>query len=129
MKHVISSPAFRRTVALAAGLAAVWAVAAGFRPQTTFHLAPILITLAVPYLAVATLRGEPGWFSSVVGAVGMSLGATIVLGIAGRLAGPSLLPFGGAVMEAFVFTFLAAVVALGIGLGSQTTVWSGVRPR
>lgn len=117
MNH--SSPTLTSTIAFAGLLAAVWAVAAAIRPTSTFHLAPILITLAVPYLAAGSTRGSSAWNVSIAVAALVSLGATIVLAMADWLAGPSLLPFGGGATEALVFTIVSALVAVGADLTSK----------
>jgi hypothetical protein len=44
--------------------------------------------------------------------VALTLGSAMVLGITDHLAGPSLLPSGGAVLEAVVFGGIGAVGAL-----------------
>lgn len=101
-------------------LAAVW-VALGWLYDATFHFAPLLVAAIVP-LAVA-LVGRPPPFSlrlagAAAGAV-IALAATTALALGGRLAGPSLLPAGGAVAEAVAFSLAGAVVGLVLGLARR----------
>lgn len=96
----------------ALGLAVVWLGAAAWRPGSTFHLAPILIAGVVPLLAY---KGEgrnlsPGT-ASLVG-LGMATTAAVVLLVLDLLRGPSLLPAGGAFLEAVVFAALTAIISL-----------------
>lgn len=123
------SPILRRSAALGGVLAVVWLVAAAIRPTSTYHLAPILITLAVPYLSAGSLRNGSVWNASVAVAAVLSLTTTTILTIAGWLEGPSLLPFGGAATEAVVFTSGAALVGFVVGLGSRINAASGARQR
>ena len=96
---------------IAAGLAAIWTIAAIARPGATFHLAPILIALA-PLLATAR---ESGSSSVVAGAAALiALGTSMALAMADLMRGPGLLPFGGAPTEAVVFAAAAGMAAIGL---------------
>jgi len=101
--------------------AIVWIGAAALRPASTFHLAPILITLGSVVLAATDERRKPAWTAAVALAGGSSLVATGVLAAAGWLDGPSLLPFGGAATEAVVFTAASALVGFLTGGGALAT--------
>jgi hypothetical protein len=90
-------------------LALVWAVAAAIRPSSTFHLAPILVTLTATAFAGADtplrhLRRMPAYGATI------SLATAFGIGLADWGAGPSLLPFGDATMEAVVLTLGAAAL-------------------
>ncbi|MFH1330817.1 MAG: hypothetical protein ABIJ48_09245 [Actinomycetota bacterium] len=86
----------RNGAAVTAGFAAVWLVAAWLVDDTTFHLGPVLVAGAAPFLA--TRRRLNAW--------AFGLGAAVLVGVvllaAGRLDGPSLLPWGGALLETVV---------------------------
>ena len=94
----------------AAGLALIWVIAANVRPSTTFHLGPLLVAGTLP--VVLGSDKAPLHFRRLVGGAaggaGLALLITLVLTIADRLQGPSLLPTGGAVAEAVVFSFAGA---------------------
>ena len=95
----------------AGGLALIWVVAASARPSTTFHLAPLLVAVTLPVVlgsdnASLHFRRLAG---GAAGGAGLALLITLVLTMADRLQGPSLLPAGGAVTEAVVFSFAGAI--------------------
>ena len=95
-------------------LAAVWVVAAWIKPELTYHLAPIFVAGAFP-LGHRLRVGEPlnpvQAFATFVGAA-VNVGiATGILAWADKLQGPSLLPTGGAALEAIVFGGVAAALA------------------
>lgn len=101
----------RRSSSYAFGFAALWVILALARPETTFHLAPGIVAVA----GVGSLVGRPAgrrdrWTAVAVGAVAGLL-ATIVLALAGRFDGPSLLPVGGALAETFVTQAVGAATA------------------
>ena len=84
----IRSFQFRRAVSISLGLALLWVVVALLRSGTTFHLAPILVAAAVPIAVAYDTRD---------------------LTLADEMTGPSLLPSGGAVTEAVVFSLTGAI--------------------
>lgn len=90
-------------------LAAVWVVAALVRPTSTYHLAPILVAGAAPFVAVSS--GVPRRQATWLAAVGLALAVIVAggLALANALDGPSLLPVGGAVFESVVFAVVGAV--------------------
>lgn len=94
-------------------LAALWVVLAWLNPDLTYHLAPILVAGAFPIghrLRIGQPMNPVQAFATFVGA-NLNVGvATGILAWADKLRGPSLLPTGGAVMEAFVFGAVAAGV-------------------
>ena len=103
-----------RPAGVALGLTVLWVVVAAWRPETTYHLAPVLVAGAPP-VALA-LDAPSSRAVNVFGAAGfgllIALVATAGLSAAGWLAGPSRLPAGGAAVEAVVFSLVGA--ALGV---------------
>ena len=98
-------------------LAAVW-VALGWLYDGILHFAPLLVAAVVP-LGVA-LAGEPPPFprrlAGAAAGAALALAATGALALGGRLAGPSLLPAGGAAAEAVAFSLAGAAIGLVLGL-------------
>jgi|SRR5665811_254021 len=94
-------------------LAALWALLAFRSPTTTYHLAPLLVVVVVPF-AYRNAGGVSG--RAVVGlALAAGLGTVALAGIlaaTGALDGPSLLPTGGALLEAAVGAAAGAVLGL-----------------
>jgi hypothetical protein len=88
------------------GLAAVWILAAAFRPDSTFHLAPILIAGIVPLVRNHGIRRH-GKASALGFAIAII--ASLALAILDLLRGPTLLPFGDAFVEAVVFALATAL--------------------
>lgn len=101
-------------------LAAVW-VALAWWSDATLHFAPLLVGAVVP-LGVA-LAGRPPSLSHLVIAAGagvlLALAATLGLALTGHLAGPSLLPAGGAVAEAVVFSLGGGAIGLVLGMARR----------
>ena len=95
-------------------LAGLWVLLAWLNPDLTYHLAPILVAGAFPIghrLRVAAPLNPVQAFATFVGSclnVGVAAG---ILAWADRLRGPSLLPSGGAVLEAFIFGAAAGSIA------------------
>ena len=94
-------------------LAALWVVLAWINPDTTYHLAPVLVAASFPIghrLRVGHHLNPVQAVATFVGA-GLNVGvATGILAWADKLRGPSLLSSGGAVMEAVIFGAVAAAV-------------------
>lgn len=93
------------SVVVSAGFAALWALLAVSSPTTTFHVAPAVVA------GVGTLR-PPGRERRRATAATVALAAVTIaaLDAAGALAGPSLLPVGGPVLEAVVVAIAGVVV-------------------
>ena len=108
----------------ALGLAALWAILAWANEGTTYHLAPLLVGLVLPIgLVLAEPRSSAPLLAAAAG-LGclLALRTTALLAGVDRLAGESLLPFGGAVTEAVVFSMGGAAVGFVLALirsGSQ----------
>ncbi len=87
----------RRSFGYAAALGVIWLVAAGLRPATTYHLAPLLVAVTPPLVlrsgeSSADVRDV---VTAAVAGVALALGLTLFLTVTDWLRGPSLLPFGG----------------------------------
>jgi len=108
----IRSFQFRRAVSISLGLSVLWVVVALVRSGTTFHLAPILVAAALPVAVAYDTRDQTSTQQLVLATVGglaMALVATLILTLADEMTGPSLLPSGGAAMEAVVFSLTGAI--------------------
>lgn len=108
----IRSFQFRRAVSIALGLALLWLAVAFLRSGTTFHLAPILVAAALPVAVAYDARDQTSMQDLVVASVvGLAIAfvATLILTLADEMTGPSLLPSGGAVTEAVVFSLTGAI--------------------
>lgn len=119
----LANPPVRRALGYPAGLALLWLVLAAARPTTTFHLAPFVV--AASFAGIYLLQGGTSlqvglWLVLTGGAVGLA--ATAFLSWAGYLAGPSLLPVGGAAFESLVG------VAAGTVLGLALVAWRSTAP-
>ena len=77
----------------AAGFALIWIVASVISAGTTFHLAPVIVAGSAPVVAPER-RGR-----EAIVATGLALVVVVGLLAAGRLDGPSLLPWGDADLE------------------------------
>ncbi len=108
----IRSFQFSRAVSISLGLALLWVVVALLRSGTTFHLAPILVAAAVPIAVAYDTQDQTSTqdlvVATVIGLV-LALVATLILTLADEMTGPSLLPSGGAVTEAVVFSLTGAI--------------------
>ena len=108
----IPSSQLRRAASISLGLAVLWIVVALLRSGTTFHLAPILVAGALPVVvafdAQDQISAQHLVLPTVIGLVG-ALVTTLILTVADEMSGPSLLPSGGAVTEAVVFSVAGAL--------------------
>jgi hypothetical protein len=105
-----------RAALYAAILAGVWVVLAWTNDRTTFHPAPLLVSLVVP-LGVGLVEERPPaslrlW--ATVGGALEALAATTLLAVTGHLEGGSLLPTGGAVTEAVAFSLAGAAIGFAV---------------
>ncbi len=108
----IRSFQFRRAVSISLGLAVLWVLVAFLRSGTTFHLAPILVAATLPVAVAYDSRDQTSTQQlalATVGGLAIALVATLILTLADEMTGPSLLPFGGAVTEAVVFSLVGAI--------------------
>ncbi|GMQ84866.1 MAG: hypothetical protein BMS9Abin07_0431 [Acidimicrobiia bacterium] len=115
----IRSLQFDRAISMSLGLAVLWVVLPFLRSETTFHLAPVLVAAALP---VGAAYSTPERISTrhlvlaTVGGLAIALAATLILTVAGKLTELSLLPFGGAVTEAVLFSIVGAMGGFVIAL-------------
>jgi hypothetical protein len=108
----------RRAAGYAAGLGALWLVVAVSRPETTFHLAPLLVAgVPAPALGIDTPHPDaPALLKISVAGIALALAVTGILASFDSLRGPSLLPFGGAVVESVILAFVGGTLGLVIAL-------------
>ncbi len=102
-------------------VALAWVLLAMWRPTTTWHLAPVLLAGAWPWVLGQDLRAGDhsaasrlGW----AGAAGFVVASLVTLGLARAdlLRGPTLLGFPSATTEALVLAAAAAVLLVLVGL-------------
>ena len=91
-----------RGLVYSGGLAVVWLIAAAFRPEVTYHLAPVLVAGALPIAMVLdaenAARTKVLVFAAGTGFV-VAAATTVLLAGAGWLEGPTLGPFTSAAGE------------------------------
>ena len=104
--HTIIRPSF-----YGLGLTILWIVLATINSATTYHLAPLFVAVAVPvgWAQADRISVRAAGAAAAIG-ITLTYGATAVLGTTDHLTGPSLLPTGGAVLEAVVFGAAGAIV-------------------
>jgi hypothetical protein len=94
---------------------AIWVFAAWARPENSYFMFPFFVAAAVPVsYRLAARRALPVGIavgSSIAGLFNVFLIAAL-LAIGGKLEGPTILPFGGSVVEAIVVGFLGALVGI-----------------
>ena len=119
MTTTIGKPVFIRTPFLiGTGLAVLWLLLGFLSDGTTYHLAPLLVA-AIPASLYVLESAEPVLARALGLVVTGTVAALVVIGIlsaAGRLTGPSLLPFGGAVTESLVAAGSGALIAVAVGV-------------
>ena len=95
------------------GLTLLWIGLASANPKITYHLAPLLVAMTVPVGSALNARLKPATaVAASASGLALTYGATVGLGATDHLTGPSLLPSGGAVVEAIVFGAVGAVGGL-----------------
>lgn len=102
-------------------VAVMWILLVAWRPTTTWHLAPLLMAAAWPWVVGQDLSAsDPTARRGVLiaGAGGLAAGSalTATLAFAGRLDGPTWTGAGTPVVEAFLLTGAGALVATLLGL-------------
>jgi len=107
----------RRAAAYTLGLTGLWILVAAWRPEVTYHLAPVLIAgiapLSLTFDREHAVDRRSILLAGVLG-LGISLLTTALLAGLGWLAGPSLLPTGGAAAEAVVFSIFGALIGTAV---------------
>lgn len=102
-------------------VAVVWSVLVAWRPTTTWHLAPLILAAAWPWVAGQdTSPGDPSARRRILlaggGGLGAALALTGVLHATGRLEGPTWTGSGTPVVEALLLSVTGAVIATTLGL-------------
>lgn len=107
---------------LSLGLSLFWIFLAWRRPETTYHLGPPLVALAVVLShksAGSGVMSVPAAAGAAVSGLTNALVATGVLAFNDKLMGGSLLPFGDATVESIVFSLVGALVGFLIGISGK----------
>ena len=123
MDERVDAGAVVKSALFVAGLATLWIAVAWLRPETTFHLAPLLVAGLLPYAYVRLAARRAGarlTAALAATATGAALAASAVLAAAEKLEGPSLLPTGGAALEAVVFSLAGGALGLLALLSART---------
>jgi len=95
-------------VALSAGVAAVWILAAVLRPETTLHLGPVFL----PLIPAILLKGTQSALGGVLAGVGIGAATITFLMMSGNLEGPAIEPFQSTLTESFVVLAVSGIAAL-----------------
>lgn len=103
----------------AIGFGLIWVAAALLVEGTTFHLAPVIVA-AAPAVRFPEWR-LPG---AVVGTT-IAAAVALLLSLAGRLAGPSLLPIGGALLESVLGAVAGGLIGLVVASAGLFETTSG----
>ena len=101
-----------------------WVGAAWARPEVNYVLFPALIAGSLPVVYRLSMgRAVPTSFASAAGIAGIINAIVIAafLAIAGKLQGPTVLPFGGHVLDAALWA------TIGAALGVVAASWKGPR--
>jgi len=102
-------------------VAVVWSVLVAWRPTTTWHLAPLILAAAWPWVVGQdTSPRDPSARRRIMaagsGGLGAALALTGVLSSAGRLDGPTWTGSGTTVVEALLLSVGGAAIATTMGL-------------
>lgn len=123
------APAFRRValeaVAVSSAVALGWVLMALAHPTTTYHFAPLIAVVVVPFLVRArTQKSIPlrRALGLTAGSALPALIATAVIENLNALGGPALIGAGGALVETLV------AIAAGLIIGVTTMISPG-KPR
>jgi hypothetical protein len=107
-----------RAGAYGLGLSGIWLLLAFLNEGIVYHAAPLLVAVVVPSGVALADRRSPArtLAAAAIAGAGLALAATGILAAAGRLDGSSLLPLGGAITEAAVFSLAGAGGGFLLGL-------------
>lgn len=111
-----------RAVYLSILLAAAWMVLAWVRPDTTWHLGPVLAAAGVGVghrLAGSGPLSTAAGMGTAVAGLTNALVATFILELAGKLDGPSLLPAGGPLVEALVASVVGGAAGMAVAVAGR----------
>ena len=116
-----------KPVLFGVGLALLWAVIATARPETTFHLAPLLVAASPAGLAAGTVDRRGAGF---LGALGLALGLAVFgyLVAAPGLDGPTLGPFTSVIQETILLTLAGAAIGAAVAFSRLDTEPGRVTP-
>ncbi len=101
--------------ATSAVLGVVWLVLAVLNPETTYHLAPLLVAAAWPVvfrLRAGPRPGMPGRVVAVAGGTAIAAVVAAVLSVLDALRGPTLTGTGDALTETAIAVAVGAVAGL-----------------
>lgn len=101
--------------------AVVWSALVIWRPTTTWHLAPLIVAAAWPWVATQDSPSRAASARRHVlraggGGLGSALVLTLILSSAGRLDGPTWTGRGTPVVEALLLAVAGAAIATTVGL-------------
>lgn len=109
--------------AMASGAAALlWVVLAWNNPSSTYHFAPLIVSVAWPWLSRTTSEpttARAAWIS-VAGAATLALGAGGILLVADRLQGPTFWSEARQPGHVALEITIATVLGAALGFISQT---------
>ncbi len=91
--------------------AVLWVAVAAIRPNTTFHLAPLIVA------AAAALGGREGRVRWAAAATAVAVAIALSMSRLGLLEGPSLQPFDGALSEAITAAIVGGILAIVVSTG------------
>lgn len=102
-------------------IAVAWSVLVAWRPTTTWHLAPLILAAAWPWVVgQGSPSGDPPARRRIMVAGGAGLSAALaltgVLSAYGRLDGPTWTGSGTSVAEALLLCVVGAVIATTVGM-------------
>ncbi|ANH39602.1 Glutaredoxin [Nocardioides dokdonensis FR1436] len=102
-------------------VALVWSVLVAWRPTTTWHLAPLILAAAWPWVVSQdTISGDPSARRRIMLAGGSGLAAALaltgLLSSAGRLEGATWTGSGDSIVEALLLSAGGAAIATTLGL-------------
>jgi len=108
-----------RATAWSLGFAVLWAIVALARPDSTFHLAPLLVAGVAPVvLAFDDSADATRGSVTLAAAIGLSMAllAILLLSAVGRLNGGVLEPFTDPIVESVSGALAGGVVGWSIGM-------------
>ena len=111
-----------------------WSALAVWRPSTTWHLAPLMLAAAWPWVVGQdSTSGDRSARRRILlaggGGLGAALALTAVLGLAGRLEGATWTGSGTPVLEALLLAVGGAAIATALGLLRTTRRTPGAAAR
>jgi hypothetical protein len=111
-------------MAISAIFGIAWVIAAWARPEVNYVLFPLLIAGSLPVIYRLGMRRPIAVSFAVAAAIAGAFNAVLLaafLSISGSLLGPTLLGFGGPVLDAAIWA------VAGAALGVVAASWAGPR--